>query len=162
MPFLVDGYNLMHAAGYLTAKPTQRLEPIRRRFLDWLAGVGRAKKAQFRVVFDGQASPSSSPEGDHGGVKVRFSFGLAADDEIETLLEVPSPGLVVVSNDQRLHEAARRAHVTAWRCERFLDWVIRDETPPSPPEVIPPEKPTSPDADAELLAVFQQPRGRGR
>lgn len=160
MPFLVDGYNLMHAAGYLTAKPTGRLDPARRRFLDWLAGVARVKGADVRVVFDGQASPSASPESVHRGVRVRFSFGLAADDEIETLLEHAARGLVVVSNDSRLHEAARRAGVLAWRCERFLDWVIREAVPPTPPVEVPEEKPAQPDADAALLAAFQQPRGR--
>ncbi len=156
MPFLVDGYNLMHAAGYLTSKPTQRLEPARRRFLDWLAGIGRAKKADLRVVFDG---PGSSAETDHQGVRVRF--GRTADDEIEKLLLRPLAGLVVVSNDSRLHEAARRAGVAAWNSDRFLDWVIGDARIELPAPAPLPEKPTaSTEDDVELLAAFQQPRGR--
>lgn len=153
MRFLVDGYNLMHAAGYLTAKPSGKLEPIRRRFLDWLAGVGRTKAAELHVVFDG---PSASGESDHHGVRVRF--GRTADDEIESLLD-RAAGFVVVSNDSRLHEAARRAGAAAWRCEQFLDWIISE--PANAVVPLPePEKPADAIADAELLAAFQQPRGR--
>lgn len=155
MRFLVDGYNLMHAAGYLTAKPTRKLEPTRRRFLDWLAGVGRTKAAELHVVFDG---PTASGESDHHGVRVRF--GRTADDEIETLLADKAAGFVVVSNDSRLHEAARRAGVPAWRCERFIDWVITDDVTAAVEPLPAPEKATNATADAELLAAFQQPRGR--
>ena len=163
MRFLVDGYNLMHAAGYLTAKPTRRLEPIRRRFLDWLASVATKRAFPIRVVFDGQNSPSASPEADHRGVRVRFAFGQTADDEIELLLTEPSRDVVVISNDLRLHESARRAHAEAWTCTKFLDWVIQNVAPRMEPEPPLPEKPTiSDDENARLLATFQVPRGRRR
>jgi predicted RNA-binding protein with PIN domain len=160
--FLVDGYNLMHAAGYLTARPTGRLDPARRRFLDWLAGVAAARAVSMRVVFDGQKSPRPSPETDHRGVRVRFAFGQAADDEIETLLTGPSRDVVVVSNDSRLHESARRAGAAAWPCDKFLDWVVREPSPSPPAVDEPPEKPVNAAEDAALLEVFQAARGRRR
>lgn len=156
MRFLIDGYNLMHAAGYLTSKPSGRLDPIRKRFLDWLAQVARKNSVEMTVVFDGQSSPRTSSETDHRGVNVRFSSGRTADDEIESLLVI---GIVVVSNDSRLHEAARRAKADAWRCERFLDWVIADAEPPVP-QAVEVEKPTGGGNEADLLAAFRQPRGR--
>ena len=158
MQFLIDGYNLMHAAGYLASKSSGRLEPIRNRFLDWLAGIAKSKAVGVRVVFDGQASPRKSKETDYRGVRVRFSTAQTADDDIESLLK--SAGAVtVVSNDSRLHEAARRANADAWRCERFLDWVIAKESSTVLAPVIS-EKPLTVGDEAELLAAFREPRGR--
>src|SRR4051812_35636003 len=107
--YLIDGYNLMHAVGLApTALPTGRLEPARRRFLDWLADAagGRA----VRVVFDAQASVAASPEQDHRGVRVAFAHRRTADEMIEELVgAAPRPDrLTVVSNDNQVKEAARR------------------------------------------------------
>ena len=142
MHLLIDGYNLMHAAGYLSARPTGNLDPVRRRFLDWLAGVAAAKTVAIRVVFDAQNGRQASLETAHRGVKVRFAHRKTADDEIESLL-APPDGLVVVSNDQRLHESARRAKAAAWACEQFIDWVVQDVPPPVPrPKAVPQARPT--------------------
>lgn len=158
MQFLIDGYNLMHVAGYLTSKSSGRLEPIRNRFLDWLSGIAKLKAVGIRVVFDGQDSNRKSKEADYRGVRVRFSSSQTADDDIESLLK-SAGAVVVVSNDSRLHEAARRANAEAWRCERFLDWVIAKE---SSAVLVPvrSEKPTMVGDEAELLAAFRQPRER--
>lgn len=160
MQFLIDGYNLMHAAGYLTSKASGRLEPIRNRFLDWLAGIAKTKAVGMRIVFDGQDSNRKSKETEYRGVRVRFSSSQTADDDIESILKSAGAG-IVVSNDSRLHEAARRANAEAWRCERFLDWVIAKESSTVLVPVIS-EKPSTVGDEAELLAAFQQPRGRGR
>ncbi len=155
MRLLIDGYNLMHAAGYLTSRKTGRVEPIRRRFLTWLDGVAAAKGATLVVVFDG-FPPRPAPA---QRVDVRFSNDRTADDAIETILGLAGDRPVVVSNDSRLHEAARRAGATAWRCERFLDWIL--EAPPrAPGRSVPDEKPMPAGDEAELLAAFRKPRGR--
>lgn len=153
MQFLIDGYNLMHAAGYLTSRSSGRLAPIRTRFLDWLASVARNKSAVLTVVFDGanSARPASA---DHRGVQVRFSAGRTADDEIECRLN--GSGAIVVSNDARLHEATRRARIEAWRCERFLDWVIGSDEQPRVVRTEP-EKPERGPEDDELLSAFRLP-----
>ncbi len=159
MQFLIDGYNLMHAAGYLTSKLSGRLEPSRNRFLDWLAGIAKSKAVAIRVAFDGKDSNRKSKEAEYRGVRVRYSSSQTADDDIEAILKSSGTGVVVVSNDSRLHEAARRANAEAWRCERFLDWVIAKEslTALVPVES---EKPSTVGDEAELLAAFRQPRGR--
>lgn len=168
MRFLIDGYNLMHAAGYLAVAPRRgRLEPVRRRFLDWLADAGRGRAAEFRVVFDAAAAPAYSPEAVHRGVRVRFAYRQTADDVIEELLvaEADPRAVVVVSNDGRLHEAARRRRAAAWACERFADWVVSGEPTPVPARPEPPEKPDAVPADeaAELLRAFDRPKGpKGR
>lgn len=161
--FLIDGYNLMHAAGFLATRPKRgRLDPVRRRFLDWLADAGRGRAAVFRVVFDAAAAPAYSPEADHRGVRVRFAYRQTADDLIEELLSADGEpgGLTVVSNDGRLHEAARRRQVRAWSCERFVDWVVSAEPTPPPAAPPAPEKPDAvPAAEAdELLKAFERPK----
>src|SRR5687767_8384598 len=109
---LVDGYNLLHAAGLAGSN----LRAARRRLLDWLADTARGEP--LLVVFDAQDAPAASAETNHRGVRVRFAFRQTADDLIEALLAAdPRPGeLTVVSNDTRLHEAARRRGSRVWSC----------------------------------------------
>ena len=110
MTFLIDGYNLMHAAGLAhRAMPAVQFDRARTRFLDWLADGAKAR-AELRVVFDAQQAPTPSLESIHRGVRVRFAFGQTADDLIEELVatEQQPKSLTVVSNDSRAREAARR------------------------------------------------------
>lgn len=156
MHLLIDGYNLMHAAGYLTTRKTGRIEPIRQRFLAWLSNALPARNADAVAIFDGHAprTRSSLPH-----VAVRYSAPVTADDAIEAILSSRERHDAVVSNDARLHEAARRANVPAWRCERFLDWLI--EPPQRNPSAAPiNEKPTDALDESDLLRAFQTPRGR--
>jgi hypothetical protein len=165
MRFLVDGYNLMYAAGYLgSQRHDGSLEARRRRCLDWLAGIVATHHCEIRVVFDGQNAPKPSAESQYRGVLVRFAYRQTADDLIETLLdELPTQNLVVVSNDQRLHESARRAKAIGWLTHQFLDWASTEPAPArSPSAPPPPEKPTrlTPDIEDEFLKAFEQPRWR--
>ncbi|CAN5528369.1 hypothetical protein BH11PLA2_BH11PLA2_45540 [soil metagenome] len=157
--FLIDGYNLMHAHGFL-GSGKRKLEPARRRFLDWLADSGRGREVAFHVIFDAVNAPGYSPEAMHRGVAVLFATGETADDRIEAILPKLLPGTVVlISNDTRLHESARRRGVRWWSCERFGDWILTGEVPPKEILPEPPEKPESVPAEEtiELLKVFDPP-----
>jgi uncharacterized protein len=160
--FLIDGYNMMHAVGYLSGKSAKQLRPSRTRFLDWLATIARARKATMRVVFDGQNSPERSLETVVHGVRVRFAYDHTADDEIEQLIVENGTDTIIVSNDSRLHESARRAKLRAWNCDRFIDWTIREVAPEKPKPVVTAEKTVNPDDDRQLLAAFLEPRGPAR
>jgi predicted RNA-binding protein with PIN domain len=159
--FLIDGYNLMFAAGLATrTMPAAQFERARTRFLDWLAD-GAKDRAELRVVFDAQQAPAPSLETVHRGVRVRFAFRQTADDLIEQLVaEEPTPHAVtVVSNDSRVREAGRRAECATLSCEEFIDWLIegKPETDaPRQPEADKPE-PTAGDVD-ELFPVFNKPK----
>ena len=174
MTFLIDGYNLMHAVGWMSAgmKPSA-LAPARERLLDWLADSAacRTKAAGFRVVFDAMKGPGhTSRETTHRTVVVTFAYRSTADDRIEELLaEAGNPKrLVVVSNDTRLHESARRARAKGWFTPAFLDWLIAADEAAKPAgeraAAEKPEGPPPPDEAAELLQVFDVPvelkRGR--
>ena len=166
MTFLIDGYNLMFAAGLATrAMPPGQFDRARTRFLDWLADCTLGRDAILRVVFDAQQAPTPSLESVHRGVRVRFAFRQTADDLIEELVATePKPAaLTVVSNDSRVREAGRRAECLLASCEEFIDWLI---TPPQTtsasesPEADKPE-PTSTDVN-ELLNVFNKPKPKPR
>ncbi len=164
--FLVDGYNLMHATGLAHRRlPPGQLQAARKRLLDWLADspAVRAGTVTVRVVFDAQNGPGESREQHHRRVSFRFAFRQTADDLIESLILAeprPSP-LVVVSNDGRLHESARRRGFRGWSCQAFTDWLIGGGPPATAPPPPPDEKPTpSRSHDEELLRAFQTPKPR--
>lgn len=164
---LIDGYNLLHAAGWACAGlPKGRLEAARRQLIDWLADAPARKSgaARFLVVFDAQKSPHSSPPADHRGVEVRFAHRQTADDLIEAILnDGASRGRVaVVSNDGRLHESARRRGAEGWSCQRFMDWLLEYEGGGGAPEPLPlVEKPVGGETETdreEWLRVFSTPK----
>ena len=170
MTFLVDGYNLMHASGLARrGLPAGALQKARARFLDWLADAADGRDVLVRVVFDSMKAAGRTPDSDHRGIRVRFSRGRTADDEIEEMLdaEVSPAGLTVVSNDARLREAARRSGAAFLSCPEFIDWAI--ERRPSPPDHLPspnlPEKPELTPSEAEKaawLAAFSRPPTKRR
>jgi predicted RNA-binding protein with PIN domain len=167
--YLIDGYNLMHAIGLARrGLPAGALHLARKRLLDWLADSVKGRDVVVRVVFDGQGAVSASPEGDRRGVKVRFTSGRTADDEIEELLaaEARPDQLTVVSNDTRVREAGRRRGAGFQTCEEFIDWTLKSpsEGPPvrHEPEPDKAEPTATPDETAAWLAVFSRPKPKRR
>ncbi len=159
MRFLIDAYNLMHKTGHIGGtRAGASLESCRTAFLDWLV-VSRTRRpcGELRVVFDGQRGPGPSAESLHRGVRVLFSHQETADDRIETILSCESAvKLVVVSNDGRLHESARRAGAAGWSCEAFMDWLIAEEEARITDAAAPDSKPPlSKHEESELLAIFE-------
>jgi predicted RNA-binding protein with PIN domain len=166
MFFFLDGYNLMHAAGFMGPRvPQNQLAGARQRFLDWLATATHGKETTLRVIFDAQDAPRKSPLENHRGIEVQFAYRETADDCVELELQNrPRGSATVVSDDTRWHEAARRRGCGAWTNSRFQDWLL--EAPTETPTITPttelekPQKPTP--ADFELLQVFKQPKPRGK
>jgi len=163
--FLIDGYNLMYAAGLANrGMPAPQFDRARLRFLDWLADGVKGRGAVLRVVFDALLAPSPSLETVHRGVRVRFAFRQTADDLIEQLVAVEQkPATVtVVSNDSRVREAGRRAECQLATCEEFIDWLIRPADHPEPGAPRAPEdKPVSAVSDddmSEWLKAFNTPK----
>ena len=169
MTFLIDGYNLLHAVGWANRRfAPGKLEAARRKLLDWLADsvAVKAGTVRVRVVFDAQKGSAPSAGQSHRGVLVQFAFRRTADDEIEDLLDAERKPteLVVVSNDTRLQESARRSGAKSWSSQVFLDWLIEAErADPSSPHAPPPEKPDGPvplTETEELLRAFTKPKPR--
>jgi predicted RNA-binding protein with PIN domain len=126
---VIDGYNLMHAAGLGRAdyRPGE-LERNRNRLLNQTAAVlDEQVAADAIVVFDAHlAVPRASDEDaplTRSPLAVRFSRdGRDADAEIELILETHSSPrqVLIVSSDHRLHKAAARRKAACIDSEDFL------------------------------------------
>lgn len=134
-PFLlIDGYNLLHAAGFarLQYGPGD-LERARRRVLVLLAEKLRAdERPRCTVVFDAQQAFGDLPQqADHHGITVQFApAGQDADTAIEQMIvrHPASRRMIVVSSDHRLQQAAKRRQATPLDSETFLKELDRRET----------------------------------
>ena len=112
--YIIDGYNLMHAAGLARERyGPGDLERCRNRLLGFLARrLTAAERRRTTIVFDAGAVPSELPRTYRvEEMEVRFArTGGDADTLIEELVAGHSaPKQVqVVSSDHRLQRAARR------------------------------------------------------
>ncbi len=124
---IIDGYNLMHAAGLVRGKLIgKQLEGARLRLLKRLAfQLAKGERASTTVVFDAKAMlVVSSREELIEGFRVFYPEpGHEADELIEQMISHdPEPRkLRIVSSDRRLHRAARERMATAINSDRFLD-----------------------------------------
>ena len=163
---LIDGYNLMHAAGFARERYGPRgLEQQRERFLAWLWKRVPPLQREFTVVvFDAGAADGQYVErATHGELRVLYSpHGVEADDLIEELIALHSAPkrLQVVSSDHRLHKAARKRKATCLDSEAFLSVMgrIARETRDRQRELEEQSKPTGelPEETAEWLRVFAE------
>jgi predicted RNA-binding protein with PIN domain len=127
MTLLIDGYNLLHAAGIFPQSGPPTLERARSALLDFLVQSLPAKQiARTIVVFDASHAPPGLPrELDHLGLAVRFApRGSSADALLEELIaaEPDARHLLVVSSDHRVQRAARQRGANyidseAWRAD---------------------------------------------
>lgn len=127
IPFLIiDGYNLLHAAGLARARyGPGDLERCRNRLLGHLRRhLPHPERDRTTVVFDAGDAPPDRPRCVMlDGMTILFAArGGDADTEIERLIAAHSaPRQVrVVSSDHRLQKAARRRRSVAVDCEVFL------------------------------------------
>ncbi len=154
MRWLIDGYNVMHAAGFLGPKLSREgFRRARRRFLDELAAmlpIGR--EGDVTVIFDASVPPGDFPlSSSYRGVRVVFALGDEdADSRIEYLLGQDSNprGLTVVSSDNRIRQAASRRRARPLTADAF--WDLKDERRLASPATTRPEpaieRETPPDA----------------
>jgi predicted RNA-binding protein with PIN domain len=134
-PFLIiDGYNLLHAAGFARCRYGPRdLERARRRLLVLLAEkLDPEERRRCTIVYDAQDAAGDAPRADeHHGIAVQFAApGQDADAVIESHIEHHSAPrrLIVVSSDHRLHKAARRRGASPVDSESFLQQLERRES----------------------------------
>ena len=131
-PFLIiDGYNLLHAAGLARANYAQGdLQRQRHQLLVRLAGsLSTEERQRCTVVFDAIEAPTGlAREFQHEGIAVLFAEpGHEADEVIEHLVATHSAArnLIVVSSDHRLQRAARSRRAASLDSEAFLTRLSR-------------------------------------
>ena len=156
MSLVIDGYNLMHAAGIVgRGVGPGGLERSRLAVLNFVVeSVEPAELPATTVVFDAQNAPPGLPrELSHRGVRVRFSTGYEnADELIEELIEGDSAPrrLTVVSSDHRLHRAARRRKARAIDSDVWYAEMIARRKQRQLPRQAEPAKPAAPLATGEV------------
>jgi uncharacterized protein len=147
-PYLIiDGYNLLHAAGLARRRygPGQ-LERCRAQLLAWLSKhLAGSERERTTVVFDAAEAPPGLPR--HltaAGITIRFAApGKDADDTIEELVAAHSAPrqIRLVSSDHRLQRCVQKRRGTFLDSEDFVQELERrgvlspesSEPPPPPP-----------------------------
>jgi predicted RNA-binding protein with PIN domain len=131
---IIDGYNLLHAAGLarLQYGPGD-LERARHRLLALLAEKLRPdERRRCTVVFDAQQAPTDLPrQNDLHGLTIQFApSGQDADTVIEQIIARHSAPrrMLVVSSDHRLQQAAKRRNAKPVDSEAFLRELGRRES----------------------------------
>jgi predicted RNA-binding protein with PIN domain len=134
MPLLIDGYNLLFAAGWIShSGGSKELARARGRLLHHLVQhLSPETRRQTVIVFDAKDAPLAAPsEYHHQELRVLFARDQAeADDLIEQLLRRDSTPrqLTVVSSDMRLRVAARRRGAQSVKSEDWLDQIERSSS----------------------------------
>ena len=146
MRTLIDGYNVMFAAGLMGRKfGPDGFRKVRTRFLNDLAHkIGPTEAHLTTVVFDAKKVPEGLPsQTRHKGITVVFAVNNpTADEQISELIKAHSDPkrLVVVSSDNQIKAAAKRRKATATTADDFLNRLSQaiqlrsDETKAALPE----------------------------
>ena len=143
MPLLIDGYNLLNAAGILgRGRGPGSLERARQALLNTLVeSLPPDEVPRTTVVFDASESPwGVAKQIDHRGITVQFA---SKDDDADTVIEQliaadsAPKRLTVVSSDHRIQRAAKRRRATAIDSDIWFAQLLRDRAR-APPEVQPP------------------------
>lgn len=155
---LIDGYNLLHAAGYGSARfATGELQRARQRLIKKLFQLlTPAEISQTAVVFDAKQPPPGLPSHWYiNGLRVMYAQPHGdADEMLEQLIHEHSAPrqLTVVSSDHRLHRAAKSRRAMVIKSDDFLAHLERRH-PDSQVEELPDPAPTSPKATGEATSA---------
>jgi uncharacterized protein len=156
---LIDGYNLLHAAGLARhSYGPGEFDRTRQRLLKLLAGqLSDRERQRTTVVFDApQQQLGPSPPTVVHGIRVIFAGGDGdADTLIERFIERNSAPrrLHVISSDHRIQRAARRRRARFFDSEVFLERIARRLTPAERTrQAEPPEKQQGLTAPGEIEA----------
>jgi predicted RNA-binding protein with PIN domain len=166
VPWLIDGYNLLHVTGLFGRGADNSLAGSRSALMGFLAAaLTAAERKQTTVVFDAAEAPPGLPsEYVVHGTHMRFAKGYASADELleEMIAASHTPKrLVVVSSDRRVQRAAlkRRAkpvdsHVWYAELAEKLKTRSKGRKGTQEREDIKPEGPLSPGEVAAWVEMF--------
>ncbi|MBA4018835.1 MAG: hypothetical protein C0483_16835 [Pirellula sp.] len=157
MRLLIDGYNLMYAAGIVgpPGRGAGGLERSRAALIQFVASTLEVgDKSSAVVVFDAAGAPPGLPHTLFiDGVTIRFAKGYSdADELLEELIATNNTPrrLTVVSSDHRVQRAARRRKATAVDSDVWYDTALRKRTNRGTASLEDPSKPGAAVNDAEV------------
>ncbi|MBX3434995.1 MAG: NYN domain-containing protein [Pirellulales bacterium] len=131
MALLIDGYNLLHAAGIFgRGKGGASLHRSREAMLRFLAAtIDDAERPRTTVVFDASDAPPGLPRRTtHAEMTVHYASDYRdADELIEQLIALDDAprSLVVVSSDRRIQRAARRRRCSSIDSDQWYAMQVR-------------------------------------
>lgn len=131
MSLIIDGYNLLYAAGIGGQWETEdSFQQDRIALLESLRSVIDPRElSKTTVVFDSQVALPHLPKVfHHREIEVRFSYGYPdADALIERMIQehTAPKRLMVVSSDHRVQRAARRRKASTMDSDAWYRWMIR-------------------------------------
>ncbi len=174
MRTIIDGYNVMFAAGLMGPKlGPEKFRKVRLRFLnDLAAALDPVDAHQTTVVFDANDAPDHfSAATKHKGISVFFAVDHdSADERIEDLIAKDSNprSLTVVSSDHRIQRAASRKKARIVSADDFLTRMDSLKERKRPAKVVKVEIPReeAPDGDEaafwleEFREVVESPEAR--
>lgn len=150
MSILIDGYNLMHAAG-IVGQGVGRggLERSRLALLNFVAeSAPSAELAHTTIVFDSRRAPPGLPRRlTHRGMTVLFATAYeSADALLEELIRADHAPrrLTVVSSDHRVQHAARRRRANAVDSDVWYAQIVRERAARVAPAPAAAPKPSEP------------------
>ncbi|MHB8862594.1 MAG: NYN domain-containing protein [Pirellulaceae bacterium] len=156
MGTLIDGYNLLHATGFLGRNLGRgTLARARLALLKFLAvALSETERPTTTVVFDAHEAPRGVPSTEnYRGITVRYAVGYDdADALVEELIRRDSAprSLVVVSSDRHIQRTAKRRRALAVDSEAWYDQLCERRKRKPRPEASDETKPLVPLTDAEL------------
>jgi uncharacterized protein len=132
LPYLLDGYNVYHAARKLSEESAHITTLT---LCHWLAEDMQRLRDRAVVVFDGKKLRGQSMEVTPAGfVKILYSGpDRDADTDLELLIQQNTAPrrLTVVSSDNRVRKAARKRRCKLLKSLEYLEELIRrQQTPP--------------------------------
>lgn len=135
---IIDGYNLLHAAGMMPGRiDGEMLARARSRLLRFLEGrITSSERERTTIVFDVNRTMAEVSEREtiHGMTVLNAIAYPDADTLIEQLIREHSAPkqLVVISSDHRLHKAARVRKAKPIDSEDFYEELTRKSRKRSP------------------------------
>jgi predicted RNA-binding protein with PIN domain len=162
MTTLIDGYNLMHAAGIIgRGVGPGTLQRSRLALLNFVAeSLDATEVRRTTVVFDAREAPPGLPRTlEHRGITVHFAPTPGdADALIEELIRSDSAPrrLTVVSSDHRLQRAARRRKSRAVDSDVWYAEVIRQRRERSASANVQEDRPAVPLLEEDVAYWIRQ------
>jgi predicted RNA-binding protein with PIN domain len=151
MIWLIDGYNVIRHDPELAGIDRRNLEGGRRELLRRIARVARGSRDEFLVVFDGARVGEGAPTG--GQVRALFSRPPErADDILARLARQHGAGAIVVTSDNAIQAAGRRARAAVVSAEAFLERAAMPPRDPARPAIAPRDAECMAEADLEQAA----------
>jgi len=123
MHLLIDGYNLLHIAHFLTRLNSNQLRQERDRLIDQLSAYQKVKPSPITLVFDGWLGGWTTEQREiKRGIEVIYSrLGEKADEVIKRLVREEGSAAIVITSDREISRFAERMGAAVIPSDQFQE-----------------------------------------